>query len=128
MRHTSFLLKLRPDAQVKAALRRHAGARRFAYNFCVRAFSDGGEKRREDPTHRGPCTGFDFINVFNGWKRSPEAGVDVDGAVGLPWRGEIYSSVFEEACVDAGRGVTAFFAWCAKKKKQAKKGSKKQST
>ncbi len=64
-----------------------------------------------------PWSGFDLINVFNGWKRSAAAGrvftVDSAGtatvvATGLVWRGQVCQQVFEEAAVDLGRALAAF--------------------
>jgi putative transposase len=67
--------------------------------------------------HRAPWTGFDLINAFNTWKRSEAAGrrflVDQAGTTrvevtGLVWRDQVVAQVFEEACVDLGRGLKAF--------------------
>jgi putative transposase len=66
---------------------------------------------------RVPWTGFDLINEFNKWKRSEAAGrrflVAPTGmtrvqVTGLVWRGRVLAQVFEEACVDLGRGLKAF--------------------
>lgn len=66
---------------------------------------------------RVPWTGFDLINAFNAWKRSEAAGrrfvVDATGiarveVTGLVWQGNVLAQVFEEACVDLGRGLKAF--------------------
>ena len=65
---------------------------------------------------RVPWTGFDLINAFNAWKRSGAAGrrfvVDATGmaraeVTGLVWRHRVLAQVFEEACVDLGRGLKA---------------------
>ena len=64
-----------------------------------------------------PWTGFDLINAFNRWKKTEDAGrvftVATDGAAevvvtGLPWRSEVCQQVFEEACVDLGKGLKAW--------------------
>ncbi|MFC4631556.1 RNA-guided endonuclease InsQ/TnpB family protein [Promicromonospora alba] len=64
-----------------------------------------------------PWTGFDLINGFNKWKRSEAAGrrflVAPTGmtrmeVTGLAWQGRVLAQVFEEACVDLGRGLKAF--------------------
>jgi putative transposase len=63
-----------------------------------------------------PWTGFDLINAFNRWKASEAAGrrflVDSTGTAraevtGLAWRDQVLAQVFEEACVDLGRGLKA---------------------
>ncbi|HEY2670208.1 MAG TPA: hypothetical protein VGJ07_07495, partial [Rugosimonospora sp.] len=62
-----------------------------------------------------PWSAFDLINLFNGWKRSADAGrvlvADAGGSVevvatGLVWRGEVCAQVFEEAAQDLGRGLS----------------------
>ena len=58
-----------------------------------------------------PWSGFDLINAFNAWKRSPEAGIDEEGQPGLVWRDEVCQQVCEEAAVDLGRALEAFSAW-----------------
>jgi|SRR5579859_3099458 len=66
-----------------------------------------------------PWSGFDLINAFNAWKRSPRAGrvFAVDGGgvaavvgTGLVWRGQVHQQVFEEAAVDLGRALSGFGA------------------
>src|SRR5665647_1602755 len=71
------------------------------------------------PRTRTPSSrsGFDFINAFNAWKRSEQAGrrFVVDGAgdaglevTGLAWRGEVSAQVFEEAAVDLSKALRAW--------------------
>jgi putative transposase len=71
-----------------------------------------------DPSIRVPWSGYDLINAFNAWKRSEAAGrlfvVAPDGtiskqATGLAWRHKISAQVFEEAAVDLGRALSAYW-------------------
>ncbi len=106
-------------------LSRHVGAARFAYNQCLRLHLNaragrGGAHKGEYAADVGaavPWSGFDLINAFNAWKRSPGAGrrfvVDTGGVVevettGLAWRTEVLAQVFEEAAVDLGRALSAW--------------------
>ena len=107
-RHTTFCFTLRPTAEQEQALWRHAGASRFAFNQCLRFVVDGLEAKKAEPDRRVPWSGFDLINAINAWKRSEQAGVDEQGRVGLPWRGEVCQQVFEEAAVDLGRALDGF--------------------
>lgn len=109
MRFTSFSFTLRPTPSEEQALLRHAGAARFAYNQGVALLNAAYQAHKADAAIHVPYSGFDLINAFNAWKRSPEAGVDADGKPGLAWRDEVLAQVFEEALVDLGRGVKAFF-------------------
>src|SRR5688500_3561727 len=88
-RHTTFSFTLEPSREQEEALRRHVGAARFAFNQCLRLVLNALEARREQPEARVPWSGFDLINAFNAWKRSPEAGIDEDGQPGLVWRDEV---------------------------------------
>ncbi|MEU4385455.1 RNA-guided endonuclease TnpB family protein [Promicromonospora sp. NPDC023805] len=72
-------------------------------------------------TVRVPRTGFDLIKAFNTWKRSEAAGrrLVVDASrtarvevTGLVWREQVLAQVFEEACVDLGRGLKAWTDSC----------------
>ena len=107
-RHTTFCFTLQPNAAQEQALWRHAGAARFAFNQSLRLVKNSIEAKRTDSLVRVPWSGFDLINSFNRWKRSPDAGVHEDGSVGLAWRSEVTQQVFEEAAVDLGRGLAAF--------------------
>jgi putative transposase len=117
-RHTGFRFTLRdPSPELAATLWRHAGASRFAYNQCLRLVKDALDARAHDRSLVVPWSGFDLINLFNGWKRSADAGrvlvADAQGGVevvatGLVWRGEVCAQVFEEAAVDLGRGLATF--------------------
>ena len=123
---TSFRFTIGSDDGLDAVLWRHAGAARFAYNQGRRFVVDGlAERERvaeaarcEGATPREaearasaidvPWSGFDLINAFNAWKRSPAAGAAPGRPVGLVWRHEVCAQVFEEAAVDLGRGLDAY--------------------
>lgn len=116
-RHTSFRFSLDPAVEQERVLERHAGASRFAYNQCLRFVFDARRVREGGRDVQVPRTGYDLINRFNTWKKSPEAGrvftVDADGVAqvgdqGLVWRREVCQQVFEEAAVDLGRGLAAW--------------------
>src|SRR6478609_3119979 len=109
MRFTSFSFTLCPSPAEEQVLLRHAGAARFAYNQGLALLNDAYAAHKRDPAIRVPYSGFDLINAFNAWKRSPKAGVVEDGTAGLRWRHEVLAQVFEEALVDLGRGIKAFF-------------------
>jgi helix-turn-helix protein len=118
-RHTGFRFTVDPSPGQAAVLARHVGAARFAYNQCLRLVKDALDARVADASVVVPWSGFDLINAFNAWKRSPAAGrvlvVDLAGTVavaatGLAWRGEVPQQVFEEAAVDLGRGLAAYAA------------------
>jgi putative transposase len=116
-RHTTFRLCLDPTIEQQAALARHAGAARFAFNQCLRSVKTALTQRKSDPDVKVPWTGFDLINAFNAWKKTEDAGrvfaVNTCGAAevvvtGLPWRHQVYQQVFEEAAVDCGRALSAW--------------------
>ena len=116
-RYTAFRFTLDCSAVQVAALGRHAGASRFAYNQCLALVRQALQDRRRDSSLKVPWTGFDLINAFNVWKRSAAAGrvftVDPAGtttvaATGLSWRGQVCQQLFEEAAVDLGRALSAF--------------------
>jgi hypothetical protein len=118
-RHTGFRFTVDPSPEQVGVLWRHAGAARFAFDQCLRLVKDALDARAGDKTVAVPWSGFDLINLFNGWKRSADAGrvlvADAQGGVevvatGLAWRGEVYAQVFEEAAQDLGRGLSAFTA------------------
>ena len=110
-RHTTFSFTLAPTREQEQALNRHVGAARFAFNQCLRLVLNALEAKKSDSEARVPWSGFDLINAFNAWKRSPEAGVDEDGQSGLAWRNEVCQQVLEEAAVDLGRALDAVSAW-----------------
>ncbi|MBB3604667.1 putative transposase [Mycolicibacterium sp. BK556] len=116
-RHTTFKFCLDPTAEQEAALARHAGAARFAYNQCLRLVKCALDKRNVDASVDVPWTAFDLINLFNRWKKTEGAGrvfaVDSRGVVdtivtGLAWRSDVCQQVFEEAAVDLGRALSAW--------------------
>ena len=101
-RQTTFTLTLRPTAAQEVMFRRHCGAARFAYNQGLQMVKDALAAKKAGTLAAGarvPWTGFDLINSYNHWKRTPAAGV-VDGKPGLPWQGEVCAQVFEESLVD----------------------------
>jgi putative transposase len=135
-RHTSFQFRLDPSVEQERVLSQHVGAARFAFNQALRLHKDAYAAARRVPSQtlevapdgdhdgvsdtpgavRVPWTGFDLINAFNAWKRSEAAGrrflVDPTGTArvevtGLAWQDKVSSQVFEEACVDLGRGLKA---------------------
>ena len=125
-RHTTFRWTLNPTTEQERALRRHAGASRFAFNQCRRfvvtalderaRLASLGTGRAESSSTCGtedvlvPLSGFDLIKAFNRWKHSPAAGDAPDGTQGLAWKGEVCAQVFEEAAVDCGRALAAWSA------------------
>jgi putative transposase len=113
-RHTTFRYCLDPTVEQQAVLARHAGAARFAFNQCLRLHLQARRFGRRDGSVVVPWTGFDFINVFNAWKKTESAGrliaVSTAGEAevvssGLVWRGEVCQQVFEEAAVDLGKAL-----------------------
>ena len=65
-------------------LARRAGGARFAHSACLAMVKDALTARRADPDVAVPWSGFDLINLFHGFKTSPAAGIDEQGAPGLP--------------------------------------------
>ncbi len=55
-------------------VRRHIGARRFAYNRCLEAVKNKVDERRARPDVEVPWSGYSLINWWNAWKRSEDAG------------------------------------------------------
>ena len=117
----TFTLDLRRDQH--EVLRRHLGARRFAYNQGLRFVKDALDEKRQVREHRGeeaakavsvPWSGYDLINAFNQWKTSKAAG-DEDGEPGLAWRHEVTQQVFEEALQDLGQALAA----CSRSERKA---------
>jgi putative transposase len=125
-RHTTFRFCLDPTVEQCEVLARHAGASRFAFNECLRMVKTALSHRKTDPDVEVPWSGFDLINAFNAWKNTEDAGrvftVDAAGTVdtvvtGLAWRGEVCQQLFEEAAVDLGKGLKAWFdCRCGKRK------------
>ncbi len=116
-RFTTFRYCLDPTVEQQAALYRHAGASRFAFNQCLALVKTGLDRHYRDPGVEVPWSRFDLINAFNRWKRSDNAGriFTVDGVgvatvtvTGLSWRREVCAQVFEEAAVDLADGLKAF--------------------
>ena len=124
-RHTTFKFCLDPTVEQRDVLARHAGAARFAFNQCLATVKTALTQRKTD-SGVVPWTGFDLINVFNGWKKTEDAGrllvVDTDGVAevlvtGLPWRSEVCQQVFEEAAVDCSRALAGWSdSRCGKRK------------
>jgi putative transposase len=118
-RMAAFRFTVLDNPVLAEEVRRHIGARRFAYNRCLEAVKDGLDERRVRPDVEVPWSGYSLINYWNAWKRSEDAGrrfaVDSSGRAelvdkGLSWRGEVCAQVFEEAAVDLGRALVAFSA------------------
>ncbi|MFD6176146.1 MULTISPECIES: RNA-guided endonuclease TnpB family protein [unclassified Isoptericola] len=116
-RFATFRFCLDPTVEQIAALERHVGASRFAYNQCLRMVFDARRAKESGAPVKVPRTGYDLVNGFNRWKKSAAAGrvFAVDGAgvasvseTGLRWRHEVFQQVFEEAAVDLGRGLAAW--------------------
>ncbi|MVU83502.1 IS200/IS605 family element transposase accessory protein TnpB [Nocardia sp. ET3-3] len=130
-RHTTFRYCLDPTVEQQRLLDRHAGAARFAFNTCLGFVKSALTQRETDPDQQVPWTGFSLINAFNAWKKTEAAGrvisVDSSGVAevevtGLAWRGEVRQQVFEEAAIDCGRALTAFFDSRAGKRKGKRVG------
>ena len=111
MRQATFSFTLEPTREQEVALSRHVGAARFAFNQCLRLVLNALAARNEQRAAAVPWSGFDLINAFNAWKRSPEAGADEACQPGLVWRDQVCQQVFEEAAVDLGRALEAVSAW-----------------
>ena len=118
-RTAAFQFTAHDNPVLNEKVRRHIGARRFAYNRCLEAVKDKLDERRAQPDVEVPWSGYSLINWWNGWKRSEDAGyaLAVDSAgraeivdAGLSWRNEVCAQVFEEAAVDLGRALGAFSA------------------
>jgi putative transposase len=128
-RMAAFRFTARDDPALTEEVRRHIGARRFAYNRCLEAVKYKLDERHFRPDVEVPWSGYSLINYWNGWKRSEGAGrvfaVDSAGRAelvdaGLSWRTEVCAQVFEEAAVDLGRTLAAFSA----SKKGARRGER----
>jgi putative transposase len=118
-RLAAFRFTALDDPTLAVEVRRHVGARRFAYNRCLQAVKDSLEKHRARRDVEVLWSGYSLINWWNAWKRSEDAGrrfaVEPSGRAelvdaGLSWRNEVCTQVFEEAAVDLGRALVAFSA------------------
>jgi len=118
-RMAAFRFTALDNPRLTEEVRRHIGARRFAYNRCLEAVKYSLEQRRVRPDIEVPWSRYSLINWWNHWKRSEDAGclfaVDPSGGAelvdqGLSWRNEVCAQVFEEAAVDLGRALVAFSA------------------
>ena len=98
---------IKPTAEQRAGFARHAGARRYAFNWCVANNKKVYERWKHDKSVKVPRSGFDNIKAFGAWKLSAEAGCDEKGKLGLAWRHEVHQQVFEEAAQDFARGLAA---------------------
>jgi putative transposase len=137
-RHTTFRFCLDPTVEQTAALARHVGAARFAFNQCLRLHLDARERHRggaydvvqtsdADQARDGvPWSRFSLINALNRWKRSGAAGrrflvtgggVSEVEVTGLVWRGEVSAEVLEEGAVDVSRGLAVWIASRSGKRK-----------
>jgi putative transposase len=128
-RLAAFRFTALDDPRLAEEVRRHMGARRFAYNRCLEVVKDKLVERRARPDVDVPWSGYSLINWWNAWKRSEDAGrrfaVGSFGRAelvdqGLSWRSEVCAQVFEEAAVDLGRALSAFSA----SKKGARRGER----
>jgi putative transposase len=110
-REVAFRFAVDPDPGVEAALWRHAGAARYAWNKAlgwVRHGLVGRDWERElgaEPSNEVPWTKFSLINAFNAWKHAKTAD-PVDGSRGLAWKDEVCQDVFECALVDLGQALS----------------------
>lgn len=118
-RAVTFKFALDPNRDQQNALFAHAGAARFAFNHHlarVKANLDQREAERsyglagDDLTASLSWSKFSFINEFNAWKNGQlgSSPVNDDGTVGLAWRGEVSSDVFECASVNAAQALANF--------------------
>jgi putative transposase len=109
-------LRLHKDARAAAE---HGRGRDSTPEVTTGLVADGDHHVPGQGPHgvRVPWTRFDLINAFNKWKRSEAAGrrflADATGitrveVTGLAWQDKVLAQVFEEACVDLGRGLKAF--------------------
>ena len=97
-RMPAFRFTALDNSVLSERVRRHIGARRFAFNRCLAALKDGLDEKRRRPEAEVPWSGYSLINWWNGWKRSKDAGcvfaVDSSGDAelveqGLSWRNEV---------------------------------------
>jgi putative transposase len=98
----------------------YAGASRFSFNQGLRFVKEALEQKKANDVVKVPWSDFDLINAFNKWKNTSAAGVDENGKPGLTWQKSICAQVFEEALVDASKGLRAF--------SDSKKGKRKGKT
>jgi putative transposase len=65
-RMAAFRFSALDDPVLTEAVRRHIGARRFAYKRCLQAVKDTLDERRARPKVEVPWSGFSLINWWNG--------------------------------------------------------------
>jgi putative transposase len=110
-REVAFRFALDPGPRMEAALWRHAGSARYAWNKALGWVRHGLTCRdweRElgaEPWTEVPWTKFSLINAFNAWKNGQIVDA-VDGSRGLPWKDEVCQDVFECAMVDLGQALS----------------------
>src|SRR6185437_14284117 len=107
-RFTTFRYKFDLRAHEAPMLHQHAGASRFAFNQGLHFVKEALEQKKSDESIKIPWSDFDLINAFNKWKHTSAAGVDDNQKPGLTWKGTVCAQVFEEALVDAAKGLKAF--------------------
>lgn len=118
-RDVSFRFALDPNAAHSRLLFSHAGASRFVFNHhLARVKANLGQREAEqsygipdsDVTPSLSWSKFTFINEVNAWKNGnlPTSPVNADGTVGLAWRGEVSSDVFETASVNAAQALANY--------------------
>ena len=99
----SFSFALRPTPDQESAIRRHFGARRYAYNWTV------AETRRELTLYRECGVSFgppSLARLRKRWNRDKHRlAVDTDGT---PWWQEVSKEAFANGIADA---VTAYWNW-----------------
>lgn len=107
-RFTTFRYRFDRRVHEDAMLHQHAGASRFAFNQGLHFVKEALEQRKSDESIKVPWSDFDLINAFNKWKHTSAAGLDDNQKPGLPWKDTVCAQVFEEALVDAAKGLKAF--------------------
>ena len=109
-RDVAFRFALEPDRDLEAALWRHAGAARYAWNKALGwvrwglTCRDWERELGAEPWTEAPWTKFSLINAFNAWKHGKSTAPD-DGSSGLAWKDEVCQDVFECAMVDLGQAL-----------------------
>ena len=110
-RMAAFRFTAIDDAALTEEVRRHIGARRFAYNRCLETVKDKLGERRVRADVEVPWSRYSLINWWNHWKRSEDAGclfaVDPSGGAELVDQGNGVRVVFGEhliqGCVREGK-------------------------
>ena len=118
-RAVTFKFALDPNREQQQLLFSHAGAARFAFNHHLARIKANLDQRAAE-RERGAVdealtppqswSKFSFINEFNQWKNGQldTSPVNDDGTLGLAWRGEVSSDVFECASVNAAQALANF--------------------